>query len=77
MSNNLEISLKDLDDLVQAYERLRSLVGPVMCKSEGVSREMFEEYLRIIAIGAGSAAFLRGRVDRVKQNTQVTVVQPA
>jgi hypothetical protein len=77
MSNNVEISLKDLDDLVQAYNRLRSLVGPVMCKSEGISREMFEEYLRIIALGAGPAAFLDGRINNVKKATTLTIVQAA
>lgn len=77
MSYQHQISLAHLAGLQQAFDDLAKLVGPVMCGSEGVSHDTFNQYIAILQRGNSHAAWIAALVSTAQADHKIDVVQPA
>lgn len=77
MSYQHQISLAHLAGLQQAFDDLTKLVGPVMCGAEGVTNDMFDDYIHILQRGNTHAAWIAALVSTVQTAHKIDVVQSA
>ena len=77
MSFMYQVSLAHLEGLQQAFDDLAKLVGPVMCGADGVSNEMFNDYIKILQRGNSHAAFIAAMVSVIHDRQKVDIVQTA
>lgn len=77
MAFTQQVSLAHLEGLQQAFDDLTKLVGPVMCGAEGISNDLFNEYIRILQRGNSHAAFIAALAGVIRDNTKFDIVQAA